>query len=170
MAENQKTENAQATGPFVQINAQYIKDLSFETPNHPGILLEMKKAPEISINVDVQAKKVQAKDSYTVDLLVKAQATDPDNKKTIFLCEVDYGSLITLKVAQEQVEPFLLVEIPHLLFPYVRNLISDMTRDGGLPPLFLNPIDFSAIYRQKVAARQQEIAEAEKEEKKEVLN
>ena len=79
MAENQKTENAQATGPFVQINAQYIKDLSFETPNHPEILLEMKKAPEISINVDVQAKKVQAKDSYTVDLLVKAQATDPDN-------------------------------------------------------------------------------------------
>jgi preprotein translocase subunit SecB len=170
MAENKKTDTNQPTGPFVQINAQYIKDLSFETPNHPDILLEMKKAPEISINVDVQAKKIQAEDAYTVDLLVKAQATDPDNKKTIFLCEVDYGSLVTLKVAKEQVEPFLLVEIPHLLFPYVRNLISDMTRDGGLPPLFLNPIDFSAIYRQKVAEKQQQIAESEKESKKEILN
>ncbi|NCB49161.1 MAG: protein-export chaperone SecB [Alphaproteobacteria bacterium] len=149
------TEEKNKEAPFVQINTQYVKDLSFEAPNNPNSLIAMKQPPEISINVDVKGEKFNEENSlYTVNLSIKAEAKDKETKKDIFLCELEYGALVTLKVPAEQVEPFLLVEIPHLMFPAVRNIISDATRDGGFPPLMINPIDFSAIYRQRIAEKQ----------------
>lgn len=149
MAENNE-ENK--TGS-IQINAQYIKDLSFEAPALPMILTELKTAPAISVDIDVKANKGGDK-LYTVDLTVKTKAVKPDDKKTVFLCELTYGGLVTLDVPAEHVEPLLLVEIPHLLFPYARAIIANTTREAGLPPLQINPIDFAALYRQKLAAQQ----------------
>lgn len=149
MAENNK-ENK--TGS-IQINAQYIKDLSFEAPALPMILTELKTAPAISVDIDVKANKGGDK-LYTVDLTVKTKAVKPDDQKTVFLCELTYGGLVTLDVPAEHVEPLLLVEIPHLLFPYARAIIANTTREAGLPPLQINPIDFAALYRQKLAAQQ----------------
>ncbi len=149
MAENNE-ENK--TGS-IQINAQYIKDLSFEAPALPMILTELKTAPAISVDIDVKANKGGDK-LYTVDLTVKTKAVKPDDQKTVFLCELTYGGLVTLDVPAEHVEPLLLVEIPHLLFPYARAIIANTTREAGLPPLQINPIDFAALYRQKLAAQQ----------------
>ena len=140
-------ENTEGT---IQINAQYVKDLSFEGPNLPMILSEMKTAPSISVNIDVKANKGADK-VYTVDLTVKTKAVKPDDQKVVFICELTYGGLVTLDVPAEHVEPLLLVEIPHLLFPYARSIIANTTREAGLPPLQINPVDFAALYRQRLS-------------------
>ncbi|MBQ7412707.1 MAG: protein-export chaperone SecB [Alphaproteobacteria bacterium] len=144
MAENE-TKN---TG-MIQINAQYVKDLSFEGPALPMILSELKGAPSISVDIDVKANR-GAEKMYLVDLTVKTKAVKPDDQKVVFICELTYGGLVTLDVPPEHVEPLLLVEIPHLLFPYARAIIANTTREAGLPPLQINPVDFAALYRQRV--------------------
>ena len=143
-------ENTEKTEGSIQINAQYVKDLSFEGPNLPMILSEMKSAPAISVNIDVKANKGADK-VYTVDLTVKTKAVKPDDQKTVFICELTYGGLVTLDVPAEHIEPLLLVEIPHLLFPYARSIIANTTREAGLPPLQINPVDFAALYRQRLS-------------------
>ncbi|MBR6412021.1 MAG: protein-export chaperone SecB [Alphaproteobacteria bacterium] len=143
-------ENTEKTEGSIQINAQYVKDLSFEGPYLPMILSEMKTAPSISVNIDVKANKGADK-VYTVDLTVKTKAVKPDDQKTVFICELTYGGLVTLDVPAEHVEPLLLVEIPHLLFPYARAIIANTTREAGLPPLQINPVDFAALYRQRLS-------------------
>ena len=135
---------------IIQVNAQYIKDLSFEGPNLPLILSQMKGAPTISVDIDVRANKGADK-MYLVDLTIKTNAVKPDDNKTVFVCELTYGGLVTLDVPPEHVEPILLVEIPHLLFPYARAIIANTTREAGLPPLQINPVDFASLYRQRIA-------------------
>ena len=144
MAENETNP----TGT-IQINAQYIKDLSFEAPELPMVLSELKGAPAISVDIDVKANKTGEK-LYTVELTVKTSATKQDDKKTVFICELTYGGLVTLDVPAEHIEPLLLVEIPHLLFPFARAIIANATRDAGLPPLQINPVDFATLYRQRL--------------------
>ncbi len=142
-------ENDTKNTPSIQINAQYIKDLSFEGPNLPGILAEMRTPPAIAVDIDVKVNKTTDTNLFTVELTIKAHATNPDTKKTVFICELTYGGLVTLQVPAEHVEPILLIEIPHLLFPYARAIMANTTREAGLPPLQINPIDFAALYRQK---------------------
>ena len=145
-------ENKEKNTGSIQINAQYVKDLSFEGPQLPMILSELKEAPSISVNIDVKANK-GAEKIYTVDLTVKTKAVKPDDQKTVFICELTYGGLVTLDVPAEHVEPLLLVEIPHLLFPYARAIIANTTREAGLPPLQINPVDFAALYRQRISEK-----------------
>lgn len=145
-------QNTEKTTGTIQINAQYVKDLSFEAPGLPAILSELKGAPAISVDIDVKVNKGGDK-LYLVDLTIKARAEKPEDKKTVFLCELTYGGLVTLDVPAEHVEPILLVEIPHLLFPYARAIIANTTREAGLPPLQINPVDFAALYRQKIENR-----------------
>ena len=147
-------ENTVQTAGSIQINAQYIKDLSFEGPNLPMILSELKGAPSITVNIDVKANK-GAEKIYTVDLTVKTKAVTPNDQKTVFICELTYGGLVTLDVPAEHIEPLLLVEIPHLLFPYARAIIANTTREAGLPPLQINPVDFAALYRQRLSEKKQ---------------
>ncbi len=158
MTENtQKQENNQEL--ILQVNAQYIKDLSFEAPSMPKALLSLKQPPEIKINVDVAAKKADENDHYEVDLTIKLQAENTEDKKTLFLCELVYGGLVTLKAPKEHVEPLLLIEIPHLLFPYARAIIGNLVREAGLPSLQINPIDFAALYRMRLAQKKTDNAE-----------
>lgn len=163
-AGNEAGGNQQATqqrpSPLV-LNAQYIKDLSFENPNAPQTLAAQQKAPQVSINVDVQAKSF-GQNRYEVVLNLRAEAKQED--KTAFLAELAYAGLFTLQeVKEEHVRPLLLIECPRLLFPFARAIIAEATRDGGYPPLMINPIDFTDLYRrqaQKAGQAQQSSGEA----------
>ena len=155
MTENTNTPNEEQA-VALQINAQYIKDLSLEAPGMPQVLLSLKQAPDIQISVDVKTSKLDEQDHYTVDLEIKVHATKTDDKKTLFLCELVYGSLVTLKAPKTHIEPLLLIEIPHLLFPYARALIATLIREAGFPALQINPIDFSALYRARLAEKNKE--------------
>ena len=146
MSEN-NTENKEQQQVAIAINAQFVKDISFEAPHVPQIFTEVKSNPEINVNVDVQAGKVQ--DSvYQIGLKIKAEAKVED--KVAFLCEVEYGCIATVQVSPEHIEPILLIEIPRLLFPFVRNIIADLTRESGFPPLMINPIDFVGLYHKRL--------------------
>ena len=146
MSEN-NTENTQQQQVAIAINAQFVKDISFEAPHVPQIFTEVKTNPEINVNVDVQAGKVQDT-VYQVGLKIKAEAKVED--KVAFLCEVEYGCIATVQVPPEHVEPILLIEIPRLLFPFARNIIADLTRESGFPPLMINPIDFVGLYHKRL--------------------
>ncbi len=152
------TENEAQNVPSIQVNAQYIKDLSFEAPALPQILTEITSTPTISVNVDIQVSRTDNDKMFTVDLNIKGAAQTSDTKKAIFICELTYGALVTLDVPVEHLEPVLLVEIPHLLFPSARAIIANTTREAGLPPLQINPIDFATLYRQKVEQNAQKEA------------
>ena len=156
MSEN-KTENNEQQQVAIAINAQFVKDISFEAPHVPQIFTEVKTNPEINVNVDVQAGRIQDT-VYQVGLKIKAEAKVED--KVAFLCEVEYGCIATVQVPPEHVEPILLIEIPRLLFPFARNIIADLTRESGFPPLMINPIDFVGLYHKRL-----EELKKEKEEK-----
>ena len=151
MSENNTENNEQQVA--IAINAQFVKDISFEAPHVPQIFTELKSNPEINVNVDVQAGKVQDT-VYQVSLKIKAEAKAED--KVAFLCEVEYGCIATVQVAPEHIEPILLIEIPRLLFPFARNIIADLTRESGFPPLMINPIDFVGLYHKRLEELQKE--------------
>jgi len=136
--------------PPVQVNAQYIKDLSFEVPGAPAIFVDLQNhAPEISVQVNLEGTPLQD-NVYEMALHMKVEAKL--NDKPAFLAELVYAGVFTLNVPQEHVQPALLIECPRLLFPFARNIIADLTRDGGFPPMLLQPIDFVQLFRQRVEA------------------
>ncbi|GBR07096.1 protein-export chaperone SecB [Acetobacter oeni] len=147
------------------VNLQYTKDLSFEVPSGPEIFTALQAAPQISVNIDVQANRLQNDQSvFEVALTIKTEANEaptseggPAGRK-VFIAELTYAAVVTLNNAPaELVEPLLLVEVPRLIFPYARNILGDVTRDGGFPPVVLQPIDFVALWQ----ARRSEFAQAE---------
>lgn len=133
--------------PQIGIDAQYIKDLSFENPLGAGAPTALQKQPEVEVEVTTSARTM-SEGRYEVCLIVRGQAAADGN--TFFIVELTYGGVITLaNVPEEAIEPVLLIEGARLLFPFARNIVADVTRDGGFPPLFLAPIDFIALYRQQ---------------------
>lgn len=148
------TENNEAAQPALVVNGQYIKDLSFEVPGAPGIYGEMQgRNPEIAIHVDINAGGLR--DSvFEVVLHLKVEAKD--EAKTVFIAELAYGGVFTLNVPQEHLQAMLLIECPRMLFPFARAIIADMTRDGGFPPLMIQPIDFVQLFRSRMEAAAQE--------------
>ena len=139
--------------PHIGITHQYVKDISFENPNAPESLLSSQELPRIEVNVDVNAKA--ATDSrFEVSLRITAGAKQDDT--TIFVVEVIYAGLFVLQnIPPDQVQAVCLIECPRLLFPYARRVVSDLTRDGGFPPLLLDPIDFAELFRHHMAQQQQ---------------
>jgi preprotein translocase subunit SecB len=136
----------QATREVV-INAQYIKDLSFENPRAPQSLLQQQGQPEVQVGVDVKAQSV-APGFYEVVITFNAEAKNAGDR--IFLVELAYGAVVSLNnVPEAEVPPALLVEAPRLLFPFARAIIANATRDGGFLPLMLQPIDFAQLLRQQ---------------------
>jgi preprotein translocase subunit SecB len=133
------------TGQRLVVNAQYIKDLSFENPRAPQSLTQQATAPAVDINVDVNAQSLSP-ETYEVVLAVKASAKV--NGEPLFLLELSYAAVVTVQnVPREMLASALLVETPRLMFPFARNIVADATRDGGFPPLMINPIDFSELLR-----------------------
>src|SRR5690348_7088387 len=138
------------------INAQYIKDLSFENPRAPQSLMQQAGPPSVDINVDVNVHSV-GPENYEVVLSIKAGAKAQD--ETLFLVELAYAGIVTVRnVPQQMLGAIVLVEVPRLLFPFARNIIAETTRDGGFPPLMINPIDFSELARRNAATAEQTTA------------
>ena len=137
--------------PSVQINLQYVKDMSFEAPGMPMSLLAIKSAPAINVNIDLKAGKTNNDKCYTVDLTLHIEAKNKENNSSLFLCELVYGALVTLNVPDEHREPILMVEIPHMIFPYARAIVGNTISQAGFPALQISPIDFAGLYRQKKA-------------------
>ncbi|MDE2135540.1 MAG: protein-export chaperone SecB [Alphaproteobacteria bacterium] len=134
----------------VQVVGQYVKDLSFENPNAPGNLTSR---PQIELNVDLQARQVE-REHYEVELKLRVSAKADD--KPAFLLELVYAGLFHLQNIPDEVRnQVLLIEGPHILFPFARRIVADMVRDGGMPPLMIEPIDFAALYRAKAMEMQQ---------------
>jgi preprotein translocase subunit SecB len=137
------------------VNIQYVKDLSFEVPGAPGIYTTLRSPPRVDINLDVQARRIQeGQDVFEVVLAIRAEAKEATDNGTdgarVFVAELAYGGVFTLTgVPEESVEPILLVECPRLLFPFARNVLSDTTREGGFPPVLLQPIDFVALWQSR---------------------
>ena len=148
--------NGEDALPPLIINGQYVKDLSFEAPETPGVfMLLQEEMPEIPISVEVNAEALED-NQYEVILKVHGEARVKDT--LVYIVEVVYAGVFTLNVPEEHLGPALLIECPRLMFPFLRNVISDVTRDGGFAPLMLAPIDFLDLYQQRVAAAQAEEA------------
>jgi preprotein translocase subunit SecB len=137
----------QSTQPMVMINAQYIKDLSFENPRAPQSLMQQQTQPEVQIGVDVKAQAV-APGLFEVQLTVHADAKSGADR--IFLVELVYCGVTTVQnVPDADLARVLLVETPRMLFPFARSIVASATRDGGFMPLLLRPIDFAELLRQQ---------------------
>lgn len=131
-------------GPSLTVTGQYVKDFSFENPNAPDSLANDGTQPHIEINVDVQARGFRG-DMFEVVLRIHATCRKGEN--TAFVTELDYAGLFTLRnFPREQLEQVCLIECPRLLFPFARALVANATREGGFPPLLLDPIDFHQLY------------------------
>ena len=145
---------APATGqPNLSVVAQYVKDLSFENPGAPGALKPRRTSPKINISIGVEPKPAGT-DEVEVELKIDARASDGDN--VLFVIELVYAGLFRLSnIPAQDVQPLTLIECPRLLFPFARQVISDASRNGGFPPLLIDPVDFVSLYRQRLAAQQQ---------------
>ena len=164
------SDTAHAPQPLV-LNIQYTKDLSFEVPNAPAIYTVLRSAPQGSINLDVQVRRIQDDQPvFEVTLAARAEATLPpaaangateEKPMVVFIAALSYAGIFTLNgVPENQVEPILLVECPRLLFPFARNILADVTRDGGFPPVMLGPIDFVGLWQSRRAQLAPTVANA----------
>jgi preprotein translocase subunit SecB len=132
--------------PNFQIVGQYIKDLSFENPGAPA---GFNGNPEMDMGVDLQARPV-GPDHYEVVLHMRIKANA--ESRTLFMMELAYAALVRLTgIPEDAVQQVLLIQTPHLIFPFARRIIADTVRDGGMPPLVIEPIDFVALYQSKMA-------------------
>ncbi len=143
----------------MQVLAQYIRDLSFENAVAQKGVPAGEVQPDHLVQVSLDARKRTADHQYEVITKFKVTSKNKGSGDVLFLLELDYGGIFHLEgLAEEQLHPFLLIECPRLLFPFVRRIISDVTRDGGFPPLNVDTVDFLALYRQELQRR----AEAQK--------
>ena len=140
------------------INAQYIKDLSFEVPSAPGIYGKLQEeAPEMNVNVSVGANPIQDK---TFETILEIKAECKVKEELAFVIELEYAGVFTINVPDEHIQVVLLVECPRLLLPFARNIIADVSRDGGFPPVMLNPLDFGAMLQARINETQKETKKA----------
>ena len=146
---------AQQPAPKLQIVTQFIRDLSFENvAAQKGMVPEGKPDIKVQVNLDAQPR---GNDQYDVGLKLKVDSRAESGP--MFLLELDYaGRFFVQNVPQEQMHPLLMIECPRLIFPFLRRIVADVTRDGGYPPLNLEIIDFLALYRNELARRQAEAA------------
>ena len=136
--------------PRLSIIAQYVKDLSFENPAAPQAIVQRDKAPAININVNVNANPLSESD---YDVLLTLNATAKENDKVVFNVELVYGGVFRLSgFPKEHMLPLLFVECPRMLFPFARQIVAEATRNGGFPPLMIDPIDFTQMFQQRMAA------------------
>lgn len=161
MAETDAAAGAEAPQIKMNILAQFIRDMSFENIlAQKGIAGEV--TPDVQVQVNLDAKKRAVENQFEVITKVQVSSTAKDSGDQLFLLELEYSGVFHIEgVPDEQMHPFLLIECPRMTFPFVRRIVSDVTRDGGFPPLNLENIDFVALYRNEIARRQAEAQNAE---------
>jgi preprotein translocase subunit SecB len=149
----------QQSAPQLNVLAQYIKDFSFENPNAPRSLAPAQNQPGIQIQINVGVGQLAATD-YEVSLKVEGKAESAE-ATLLFAFDLTYSGLFRIQnVPQEQIHPVVMIECPRLLFPFAREIIASSVRAGGFPPLMLDPVDFVALYQQRMAQMQQQPATA----------
>ena len=137
------------TSRQIVVHAQYIKDLSFENPNAPRVLIEGANQPDVEITVNVGAQLL-GDNQYEVTLNLAAKATVNDT--ALFLVDLTYAGLVSpLGTPDDEINALIMIEAPRLLFPFARAIISSCTRDGGFMPLNIQPVDFVAVYHHNLA-------------------
>jgi preprotein translocase subunit SecB len=148
MSNTNGAEAASNGQPTLNALAQYIKDLSFENPNSPRSLQPQAQAPNIAISVNVNARQMSETD-FEVDLTLEGKAGEAPN--LLFGFELLYSGVFRIQnIPAENMHPVVMIECPRLLFPFARQIVADAVRNGGFPPLFIDPIDFAALYRQRL--------------------
>ena len=141
----EQAQSSEQHPQHINIHAQYVKDLSFESPSSPDCFVQQLGQPDVQIGVNVTAQRVN-ETLFEVEL--KLMATAKVEEKTIFVAELSYGGLISATgIEEKNLQPLMMIEGPRMLFPFARAIMSDVTRDGGFLPLNLNPIDFVALYK-----------------------
>ena len=156
MAEDTTAEAQPAAQPSMNILAQYIRDMSFENElAKKGVVGEV--APEVKVQVNLDAKKRSGENQYEVAIKLNVDSKSKNGGEPLFVLELEYGGVFQVTgVPDDQLHPFLLIECPRMLFPFIRRVVSDVTRDGGFPPLNLENIDFLQLYRGEILRRQEE--------------
>ena len=154
-------ETSQPAQPSVNVLAQYIRDLSFE-----NILAQKgvsgNVTPDIQIQVKLDARKRSVTDQYETVIKLNIDSKSKDTNDQLFLLEIEYAGVFTVTgVPDEQLQPFLMIECPRMIFPFLRRVVSDLTQDGGFPALNLETIDFMQLYRSEALRRQTEAASEE---------
>lgn len=138
----------------MSVLAQYVRDMSFENVVALKGISGGDVQPDIQVNVSLDGRKRAQDNQYDVVTKFRITSNNKANNEPLFLMELDYGGIFHIEgVPEDQLHPFLLIECPRLLFPFVRRIISDVTRDAGFPPLNIDTVDFLALYRQEVARR-----------------
>ena len=154
-----KPTQDEATGRQIIVHAQYIKDLSFENPNAPDILIDPPSQPDVEIGVNVSARGLNS-EQYEVTLMLSAKANVED--KALFLTELSYAAIVSAPGAsRDELNPLIMIEAPRLMFPFARAIISDITRDGGFMPLSIQPLDFVAVYQSNIERQNEAAAETD---------
>ena len=140
--------------PRMQILGQFIKDISFENvAAQKGTGGEIQ--PDIQVQINMDAKKREQEGNFEVSIRIKVESKIKEKDDVLFILELDYAGIFHIEnVPEDQLHPFLLIECPRMLFPYVRRIVGDVTRDGGFPPLNLENIDFVQLYRQEMERQQ----------------
>ena len=147
-------DSSSETQQQISVHAQYVKDLSFESPAAPDCFIKTLGQPDVQIGVNVNAKGIN-ETLFEVELILKATAKVEE--KILFVAELSYVGLMSApNISDDNVQPLMMIEGPRLLFSFSRAIMSDTTRDGGFLPLNLNPIDFAALYRNNVSVSEQE--------------
>ena len=149
-------KNDDIAPPKMNILAQYVRDLSFENIlAQKGVDGELN--PEIQVNVNIDAKKRTTDNQFDVIVKLRVDSKSKNTNNVLFVLELDYGGVFQIEnIPDDQLHPYLLIECPRMLFPFLRRIVSDITRDGGFPPLNLENIDFLKLYRQEIERRKQE--------------
>ncbi len=134
--------------PAILIQNQYIKDLSMEIPHAPQIFKKLQQnAPKVNVEVNIEAQKLEEEKTFNILLNIRVNG-DVEEEKA-FILELSYGAVVSLNIKPEHEEPVLMIEVPHMIFPFARQIVSSTMANAGLPPLMLNPIDFMAMYNAK---------------------
>lgn len=150
----EKKEKQALSQPQVKIINQFIKDLSFENIAAQKGLTSETLSPEIKVNVNLEAKKRPVENQYDVIIKTNISSETKSNKEILFILEIYYGGIFQItNIPDDQLHPYLLIECPRILFPYLRRIISDITRDGGYPPINLDQIDFLSMYKAELNKR-----------------
>lgn len=147
------TQQPSADKPALFLRGQYIKDLSFESPRAPASVFQLREAPQMEVSINLAAQRL---DEKVFELAIHIATRAVSEKTTIFLCDVVYAGVLEMQnIPENALESVIFIQGAQLLYPFARRVVADLTRDGGFPPLQLDPVDFTALYQQQRATANQ---------------
>jgi preprotein translocase subunit SecB len=153
-----EADAAAGVQPQLNVLAQYVKDLSFENPNAPGSLMQQQQQPAINIQINVNATPISDSD---IEVVLKLEGKADIGDKLLFAFDLAYAGVFRIQnVPQDSIHPVVMIECPRLLFPFAREIVAASVRNGGFPPLMLDPVDFVGLYRQKMSEMQPQAGQA----------